>query len=162
MLNTTLISHRKGHAVSVTDNAFSRHAPPGERAAWERVCLVEETVPGRPIGKVIGNSGQDRDRVCVVQTDEGEFVALLDRCPHRDVALSGGIVKDGRLVCPGHFWRFDLTTGERTDLPDRGATIYPSRVVDGWVEVLLPPVQPRRPMREWLLEQARAARTTGS
>jgi nitrite reductase/ring-hydroxylating ferredoxin subunit len=22
------------------------------------------------------------------------------------------------LTCPGHFWRFDLATGERTDLPE--------------------------------------------
>lgn len=122
---------------------------------WERVCRVEELLPGRPVGKVVGDSGQDRDRVCVVATGEGEYIALLDRCPHRDIALSGGVVKDGTLVCPGHFWRFDLRSGERTDLPQRGATIYPSRVIDGWVEALLPPVEPHRPMREWLLTQGR-------
>ncbi|WP_161962479.1 alpha/beta fold hydrolase [Nocardioides speluncae] len=124
-------------------------------AAWEQVCRVEELVPGRPVGKVVGDSGQDRDRVCVVLTGEGEHVAMLDRCPHRDIALSGGIVKDGTLVCPGHFWRFDLLTGERTDLPDGGATLYPTRVVDGWVEAMVPPPEPRRSMREWLLAEAR-------
>lgn len=123
--------------------------------AWERVCRIEEIVPGQPLGKVVGDSGQDRDRVCVLATDDGEYVALLDRCPHRDIALSGGMVKDATLVCPGHFWRFDLRTGLRTDLPDRGATVYPTRVVDGWVEAMLPPVQPRQSMREWLLAQAR-------
>ncbi|WP_296607161.1 Rieske 2Fe-2S domain-containing protein, partial [Nocardioides sp.] len=87
---------------------------------WERVCRVDEVVAGRPVGKVVGHSGQDRDRVCVVATEDGGYVALLDRCPHRDVALSGGTVRDGTLICPGHFWRFDLTTGQRTDLPDRG------------------------------------------
>ena len=120
---------------------------------WERVCRVEEARPGRPVGKVVGGSGQDRDRVCVVAAGEDEYVALLDRCPHRDIALSGGVVRDGTLVCPGHFWCFDLRTGRRSDLPERGATIYPTRVVDGWVEALLPPVTPRRSMREWLLEQ---------
>ncbi|MFE9692416.1 alpha/beta fold hydrolase [Micromonospora sp. NPDC005806] len=127
---------------------------------WERVCRVEEVVPDQPVGKVIGDSGQDRDRVCVVATGDGEFVALLDRCPHRDIALSRGIVKDGKLVCPGHFWRFDLTTGERTDLPDHGATVYPTRVVDGWVEALLPPLKPYRSMRAWLLAQAREGKPT--
>lgn len=122
---------------------------------WQRVCRVEEVLPGRPVGKVVGDSGQDRDRVCVVATGEGECIALLDRCPHRDIALSGGMVRDGTLVCPGHFWRFDLQTGQRTDLPERGATIYPTRVIDGWVEALLPPVAPRRSMREWLLDRAR-------
>ena len=122
---------------------------------WERVCRIEELVPDQPVGKVVGDSGQDRDRVCVVMTGEGDCVALLDRCPHRDIALSGGIVKDGTLVCPGHFWRFDLRTGDRADLPVRGATVYPTRVVDGWLEVLLPPVKARQSIREWLLAQAR-------
>lgn len=33
--------------------------------------------------------------------------ALLDRCPHRGVALSLGRVRDGCLECPFHGWRFD-------------------------------------------------------
>lgn len=123
--------------------------------AWVRVCRVEEALPDQPIGKVVGDSGQDRDRVCVVATGDGEFVALLDRCPHRDIALSGGVVKDGTLVCPGHFWRFDLRSGQRTDLVEHAATTYPTRVVNGWVEALLPPLMPQRSMRELLLAHAR-------
>ena len=127
--------------------------------SWERVCRVVEAAPGRPVGKVVGDSGQDRDRVCVVARDGGDHIALLDRCPHRDIALSRGVVKDGMLICPGHFWRFDLRTGGRTDLPERGATVYPTRVVDGWVEAWLPPVRAPQSMREWLLEQARGRMT---
>lgn len=127
-------------------------------ASWERVCRTDELVPDRPLGKVVGDSGQDRDRVCVVLTREGDYVAMLDRCPHRDVALSGGIVKDGTLTCPGHFWCFDVRTGARTDLPERAATLYPTRVVDGWVEAMLPAPTRRLPMREWLLTQARQER----
>jgi nitrite reductase/ring-hydroxylating ferredoxin subunit len=122
---------------------------------WERICRVDEAVPDQPLARVVGESGQDRDRVCVVARAGGDHVVLLDRCPHRDVALSAGIVKDGTLICPGHFWRFDVTTGERTDLPERRATVYPTRVVDGWVEALLPPARPRQSMREWLLAEAR-------
>jgi nitrite reductase/ring-hydroxylating ferredoxin subunit len=122
---------------------------------WVRLCPVGDVAPDRPIGLVVGDSGQDRDRVCVATASDGLPVAMLDRCPHRDIALSGGIVRDGTLVCPGHFWRFDVRTGARSDLPDRGATVYPTRVVDGWVEAELPPVQRPQPMREWLLDQAR-------
>jgi len=121
---------------------------------WERVCRLSELEPDKPLGRVVGDSGQERDRVCVVARDDGEYVAMLDRCPHRDIALSSGVVKDGTLVCPGHFWRFDLLTGERTDLPDHTAIVYPTRVVDGWVEALLPPPTPRQSMREWLLAAA--------
>ncbi len=81
---------------------------------------------------------------------------MLDRCPHRDIALSGGIVRDDTLVCPGHFWQFDLRSGERTDLPEQRATIYPHRVVDGWLQALLPAPQPQLSAREWLLAAARA------
>ncbi|MEZ4474484.1 MAG: aromatic ring-hydroxylating dioxygenase subunit alpha [bacterium] len=38
---------------------------------------------------------------------EGRPAALLDRCPHRNVPLSGGKVADGCLECPYHGWRFD-------------------------------------------------------
>lgn len=123
--------------------------------SWERVCRTEEVGTDRPVGRVVGDSGQDRDRVCVLALRGGGYVAMLDRCPHRDIALSGGVVKDDTLICPGHFWRFDVATGERTDLPERGATVYPTRVVDGWVEAQLPAPLPRLSMRQWLLAQSR-------
>lgn len=37
--------------------------------------------------------------------------ALLDRCPHRGVALSLGRVVDGTLECPFHGWRFGQDGG---------------------------------------------------
>jgi phenylpropionate dioxygenase-like ring-hydroxylating dioxygenase large terminal subunit len=37
---------------------------------------------------------------------EGAAAALLDRCPHRGVALSLGRVREGCLECPFHGWRF--------------------------------------------------------
>jgi pimeloyl-ACP methyl ester carboxylesterase/nitrite reductase/ring-hydroxylating ferredoxin subunit len=121
---------------------------------WERVCQVEAIEAGRPFGALIGDSGQDRDRVCVVRTSDGEYVAMLDRCPHRDISLSGGVIQADTLLCPGHFWRFDLQSGQRSDLATVGATLYPTRVVDGWVEALVPPPPTQRSMREWLLAEA--------
>lgn len=134
--------------------------------AWERVCPVEAVEAGRPFGALIGDTGQDRDRVCVVRTSAGGYVAMLDRCPHRDIRLSGGVIQADTLVCPGHFWRFDLRSGQRSDLATVAATVYPTRVVDGWVEALIPPPPPRRSMREWLLAEAHqrgaATETAGS
>lgn len=125
-------------------------------AEWERICPLDEVAQGRPVGRVIGSSGQDRDRVCVVRLEDGSPLALLDRCPHRDIAVSGGTLReDGTLMCPGHFWCFDLPGGRRTDDPATGLTTYPTRVRDGWVEAAIPPPAPRQPLRAWLLEQAR-------
>ena len=127
------------------------------REQWHRICRVEELDAEHPLGRVVDSPNQGGHRVCVVRRPDGGVVAMLDRCPHRDIPLSRGLVRDGILTCAGHFWRFDLTTGERSDLPEVRATLYPSRVMDGWVEVALPPPAPRRSMREWLLAQARAS-----
>jgi phenylpropionate dioxygenase-like ring-hydroxylating dioxygenase large terminal subunit len=42
--------------------------------------------------------------------------ALLDRCPHRGVALSLGKVREGCIECPFHGWRFD-GGGQVTHVP---------------------------------------------
>ncbi|MGL5810778.1 MAG: Rieske (2Fe-2S) protein [Nocardioides sp.] len=132
---------------------------------WIAVCPVAEVPDRHPVGiRLIDEPGvdpeSDRSRVCVTRhtgPDGVEVVqGMLDRCPHRDIALSAGIVKDGLLTCPGHFWQFDLADGRRTDLPEQVLTLYPTLVEDGWVWVQLPPEVPARSMREWLLEQARA------
>jgi len=39
--------------------------------------------------------------------DNGAPVALLDRCAHRNMALSLGAVVDGCIECPYHGWRYD-------------------------------------------------------
>ncbi|WP_211349238.1 Rieske (2Fe-2S) protein [Nocardioides litoris] len=124
-------------------------------ARWYRLCLAADVPPGALLGRTIGDSGEAHDRVCVASGADGEVVAMLDRCPHRDVALSGGVVHGSTVVCPGHFWRFDLASGERTDLPRHAVTLYPTRLVDGWIEALVPDPAPPVPMREWLLGQAR-------
>jgi nitrite reductase (NADH) small subunit len=122
---------------------------------WVRICRASAVPVNAPLGVKIEDDGGELRHFCVAQRSDGSFVAMLDRCPHRDVALSGGVISDDLLTCPGHFWRFSLVTGKRTDLPSEVATLYPTRVADGWVEVELPEKPPRLSMREWLLQQAR-------
>ncbi len=47
----------------------------------------------------------------------GELVALEDRCLHRGGSLSSGLVRDGTVTCPEHFWRYELATGRRVGAP---------------------------------------------
>jgi nitrite reductase (NADH) small subunit len=124
---------------------------------WTRVCRDEQVRSSGPVGCVVdvaAGAGVRGSRVCVARRRDGQVVAMLDRCPHRDIALSGGLVRDGILTCPGHFWQFELATGHRVDLPEDAVTLYPTRIVDGWVEVQLPLPAPRFPVRQWLLRQA--------
>jgi nitrite reductase (NADH) small subunit len=51
------------------------------------------------------------DRRIVVFAHDGEVYALDDTCIHRQRQLSKGMVLNGRIVCPGHQWSFDLATG---------------------------------------------------
>ena len=123
---------------------------------WVRLCRVADIPDGLALALEIDSALTPDPRVCVV-SDADRPQAMLDRCPHRDVRLSGGVVRDGLLTCPGHFWRFSLTDGRRTDLPDEVATLYPTRLDDdGWVWALIPPPPRKMSMRQWLLQQARA------
>lgn len=72
---------------------------------------------------------------------DGRAAALLDRCPHRNVPLSLGRVRDGQLECAYHGWRFDgagtckhvpSLVGE-ADVKGRAATRFATREADGFV-----------------------------
>lgn len=45
-------------------------------------------------------------RLVLFRGAEGAPAALLDRCPHRGVALSLGRVQDGMIACAYHGWRY--------------------------------------------------------
>lgn len=47
------------------------------------------------------------ERLVLFRDPEGTLRALIDRCPHRGVALSLGSLRDGCVECPFHGWRFD-------------------------------------------------------
>ena len=93
------------------------------------VAPVEEIPPGgRKLVEV-------RGRPIVIFNLDGEFFAMLDRCPHQ-----GGSLCNGQLVglveasqpgeyrfsrqneivrCPWHGWEFDIRTGQSMCEPDR-------------------------------------------
>lgn len=41
----------------------------------------------------------------------GSLVVTDALCPHRQAPLVEGIIRDGAVVCPGHWYAFDLGTG---------------------------------------------------
>jgi nitrite reductase/ring-hydroxylating ferredoxin subunit len=47
----------------------------------------------------------------VTNSDTG-FAVFENRCPHANGPLGEGRVKDNSVVCPWHFFRFDLGTGK--------------------------------------------------
>ncbi|UJR83411.1 Rieske 2Fe-2S domain-containing protein [Sandaracinus amylolyticus] len=89
--------------------------------------------------------------------ERGRASALLDRCPHRNVPLSGGkvVASDGTIECPYHGWRFDRE-GTCRAIPSfcgepgakaRAAPAFPVIEQDGWIWVYSTPfAHPGAPM----------------
>jgi nitrite reductase/ring-hydroxylating ferredoxin subunit len=105
-----------------------------------------------------------QDLPLVLFRDErGAAATLLDRCPHRNVPLSGGRVRDdGTLECPYHGWRFGRD-GVCQRIPSLlgplpiGASdtpSFPTLEQDGWVWVYMTPgaMPESRPHRFALLD----------
>jgi phenylpropionate dioxygenase-like ring-hydroxylating dioxygenase large terminal subunit len=70
--------------------------------AWWYVAATTEELGTTPIARTVLGIP-----LVLFRDGRGEPHALLDRCPHRNVPLSGGRVLRGELECPYHGWRFD-------------------------------------------------------
>jgi nitrite reductase (NADH) small subunit len=77
----------------------------------------------------------DRDErpIVVIAHDKG-YSAFDNICIHRQRELVKGVVLNGRIVCPGHQWAFDLETGWEA-IKEECQPSYEVRVIDGVVQV---------------------------
>lgn len=69
---------------------------------WTPVALAEHLRRDAPLAVTIAGTP-----VVLFRDEAGKPTALLDRCPHRGVALSLGKVERGVLECPFHGWKLD-------------------------------------------------------
>ncbi|MFO0760276.1 MAG: aromatic ring-hydroxylating dioxygenase subunit alpha [Byssovorax sp.] len=76
----------------------------GFARVWTPVTLSADLRADRPLSVNVAGTP-----VVLFRGRDGAPAALVDRCPHRGVALSLGKVKDGCIECPFHGWRFDST-----------------------------------------------------
>ena len=81
--------------------------------------------------------------------------AVTNVCPHSGFLLSEGAARGGCISCPGHFWRFDLVTGQKQGDPSTHLSVYTTHENEGWIEVELPEVVTEKSLREILLASAR-------
>lgn len=68
---------------------------------WYVACLSSELGERRPLARTVLGTP-----LCFFRGGDG-LAAMVDRCPHRNVPLSLGRLRDGLLECRYHGWRFD-------------------------------------------------------
>jgi 3-phenylpropionate/trans-cinnamate dioxygenase ferredoxin subunit len=97
---------------------------------WIRVAPASDIAPGD-----YASAEVDGAFVAVYNID-GEFFAIDDVCTHDGGGLAGGEIVDHQVICPRHGARFCLRTGQALTPPAyEPVHSYPTRVVDGYVEV---------------------------
>lgn len=130
---------------------------------WTPVTLARRLKRNRPLAVTLAG-----EKLVFFRDASGTASALLDRCPHRGVALSLGAVKDGCLECPFHAWRFD-GAGACVSVPLNPdakrerlfATALPTRELAGLLWVYTAPTAPSvpEPLVPETLTRADLART---
>ena len=69
---------------------------------WYVACLTSELGGRRPVARTVMGTP-----LCLFRDGDGRPAAMVDRCPHRNVPLSLGRLREGLLECRYHGWRFD-------------------------------------------------------
>lgn len=109
--------------------------PPRVRAGWFVAC-PSSALGDRP------HAFRLWGQPLVAWRARGGPAVVLDRCPHRNVPLKDGVIRDGDLQCPYHGWRFERG-GQCTHVPGldgapgkaHRATAFAARESQGFVWV---------------------------
>jgi nitrite reductase (NADH) small subunit len=76
------------------------------------------------------------EEVAVFRQRDGNVFATQNRCPHKNGPLSDGVIGSGKVICPLHAKKFDLSTGEGPEAHQCLKT-YPIEIVNGEIYLLL-------------------------
>jgi phenylpropionate dioxygenase-like ring-hydroxylating dioxygenase large terminal subunit len=103
---------------------------------WYPLAWSHELKPGGTLGRQIMG-----EPVVLYRGQSGRVSALEDRCAHRQVPLSVGVVDGDTLKCGYHGWAYDCS-GKCVDVPyfgmeklPNGVRSYPAREIDGLIFV---------------------------
>jgi renierapurpurin 18,18'-hydroxylase len=100
---------------------------------WYPIAWSRELKAGKMLSRRFAG-----EPVVLVRSAEGRLFALEDRCAHRQVPLSHGVVKGCTVRCGYHGWAYDAD-GKCVDVPylggrlPNGVKAYPTHEVDGLI-----------------------------
>ena len=69
---------------------------------WYIVALSEQLQPNKVLPRTVLG-----EWLAIFRGEDGQPVALRDRCLHRNSRLSSGNICNGALQCPYHGWVYD-------------------------------------------------------
>ncbi|MCA9254014.1 MAG: Rieske (2Fe-2S) protein [Phycisphaerales bacterium] len=76
---------------------------------WTPLLRVDDC----PVGSRRYVATEGRELAVFHLADPDRFVVIDNACPHASGNLSAGDLENGReIICPWHFWAFDLDSGE--------------------------------------------------
>jgi len=58
------------------------------------------------------------EEIAVFRSRSGKITAIENKCPHRQGPLSEGIIDEGKVICPLHGHKFNLSTGKGSEKPE--------------------------------------------
>ncbi len=106
---------------------------------WVEVCRLSRITPGTGAAALI-----DGEQIAVVRARNSENVFALSNFDpfSKAFVIARGIVGDRegtpKIASPIFKQSFDLRTGECLDDPSVRLPVYPTRITDGRIEVLVP------------------------
>jgi len=101
--------------------------------SWSRAMPVDDLPPAATRARTL-----EGERLVFCRLASGEIYAIEDSCSHDDGPLGQGTLVDAQIECPRHGARFDVRTGAAVRMPAAAPIeTFPTRIVDGWVEVNL-------------------------
>ena len=74
------------------------------------------------------------EEIAVFRARDGKVSAIENRCPHRQGPLSEGVVGNGKVICPLHGHKFDLTSGQGAE---KGECVRTFEVWEQYGEIIL-------------------------
>jgi nitrite reductase (NADH) small subunit len=99
-----------------------------EQSEWVDVGDHAELVKRR---KVVVEHG---DHTVFVLLHDGAVRAFENVCIHKQRELSKGVILNGRIICPGHQWAFELESGWEAKM-ERCQPTFDVEITDGRVLV---------------------------
>ncbi|MHB8483951.1 MAG: Rieske (2Fe-2S) protein [Nitrospiria bacterium] len=73
---------------------------------------------------------------------QDQIYAISNICPHNGGSLGEGMLFGQTLLCPLHFWKFNIATGKSSNQPAYRVETYPVKLEKEWIYLDLPEEDP--------------------